>query len=115
MCSTVLCYLKNPANEALTKVRVLLDSGAEVTMLERSSTRRIGLSGENTHLSIGVAGGGSVTKQLQEVAFQLVSMDQEYCSPPMVGFSSEAIAIPFRSVSFNPKHHDYLKDLALAE
>ena len=115
LCATVLCYLKNPLSQQLTKIRVLLDSGAEVTMIERGSTRRVGISGNNMSLSIGVAGGGTVLKQLQEVAFQLVSMDKEYCSPPMVGLSSESIAIPFRSANFNPKHHAYLKDLSLAE
>ena len=115
LCSTALCYLKNPISQHLTKVRVLLDSGAEVTMIERASTRRVGISGENMTLSIGVAGGGTVAKQLQEVAFQLVSMDKEYCSPPMVGFSAESIATPFRSVDFNPKNHSYLKDLNIVE
>ena len=32
--STVLCYLKNPANQNHTKVRVLLESGAEISMID---------------------------------------------------------------------------------
>ena len=51
VCSTILCYLKNP------KVRVLLDSGAEISMIDRASSLRVGISGENFNFSLNVAGG----------------------------------------------------------
>ena len=115
MCATVLCYLKNPSNQSMVKVRALLDSGAEVSLIEKVAVQRAGISGRDSPLTLNVAGGGQAGKQLQEVAFQLVSMDKSYCSPPMLGYSSAGVATPFQPVNFNPKHHAYLRDLNLAE
>ena len=114
-CGTVLCYLKSPVSDTLVKVRVLLDSGAEVTMLERESAKKANIRGEDVQMSIGVAGGGCVTHTLQEAPFQLLSMDRSYCSPPMIGYASPAVGTPFQPVNFNPKQHGYLKGLEIAE
>ena len=115
MCGSALCYLKSPSNQSLVKVRALLDSGAEVTLVEKFSAKRAGISGRDTSLTIGVAGGGHTNQQLREIAFQLVSMDKSYCSPPMMGLAADRVAIPSQPVLFNPKQHDYLKDLTLVE
>ena len=112
---TALCYLKCPTENTLVKVRVLLDSGAEVTMIEQASAKRAHISGHDAPLTIGVAGGEVITKNFQEVAFQLVSMDKRYCSPLMIGFSAEKVASPLRATNFNPRNHQYLRDLDLVE
>ena len=115
MCATVLCYLKNPLTQSMVKIRALLDSGAEVSLVEKFAARRAGISGRDSSLTINVAGGGNSGQPLQEIAFQLMSMDKSYCSPTMLGYASAGVATAFQPVNFNPKHHNYLRDLTLAE
>ena len=115
MCATVLCYLKNPLTQSMVKIRALLDSGAEVSLVERFAAKRADISGRDSSLTINVAGGGSSGQPLQEIAFQLMSMDKSYCSPTMLGYASAGVATAFQPVNFNPKQHDYLRDLTLAE
>ena len=115
LCGTVNCYLKSPRSNILVKVRVLLDSGAELSIVERAVSDRAKILGEDAILNLGVAGGGSVKHTVQEIPFQLISLDHSYVSPPLIGFSAPTVANPFQPVDFNPRHHGYLKGIELNE
>ena len=115
LCATAMCYLKNPLNQTMVKVRVLLDSGAGCSLIMKHAAKKAGLSGVSRALSMNVAGGHTVSQQQQEVTFQLVSMDKKYCSPHFAGWTSDLVTAPFAPTSFKPKRHLHLKDLVLAE
>jgi hypothetical protein len=115
LCGTAQCFVKNPISQSMIPVRALLDSGANITLINREIVRKLGLKGESTPLTINVAGGGTVIKQETEVVFQLVSKDKMFHSPSIVGFTTDSVGNPLRPVSFNPKKYQYLKDVPLAD
>ena len=89
LCGTVLCFAMNPKTGNMVQVRALLDSGANLTMLNRSVAQAIGLTGNKIQLSIDVAGGGSLSRKETEVAFQLVKKDKSSVTMPLVGITTE--------------------------
>ena len=115
LCGTALCFAMNPKTGNMVQVRALLDSGANLTMLNRSVAQAIGLTGNKIQLSIDVAGGGSLSRKETEVAFQLVKKDKSSVTMPLVGITTESVGNPFRPVDFNPKKHAHLRDLDLAD
>ena len=115
LCGTALCFVMNPRSGNMIQVRALLDSGANLTMINRSIAQSIGLTGEKIQVSIGVAGGGTLSRKEMEVVFQLVKKDKQGVTMPLVGITTESVGNPFRPVDFNPKKHEHLKDLDLAD
>ena len=74
ICGTALCYVVNPLNEKKVLVRALLDSGANISILEQDSARKINLSGKQMPLSMKVAGGGACAMDTFETVFYLESL-----------------------------------------
>ena len=89
LCGTALCYVMNPLTGAMVQIRALLDSGADITMLNRQTAQQIGLTGKKINICIAVAGGGTIARCEKEVAFQLVSRDKSFVSTPMVALATE--------------------------
>ena len=48
---TALCFAMNPTTGNMVQIRALLDSGANLTMLNRSVARAIGLTGRNISIN----------------------------------------------------------------
>ena len=74
LCVKAKCYVMNPINGMMQQIRVLLDSGANLSLINNDVARKIGLPGDSVNINLYVAGGGVVTKDSKEVSFQLVSM-----------------------------------------
>ena len=112
---TVLCYVMNPVTGNMVRVRALLDSGANLSMLNRNVAKAIGLSGKKVAINLNVAGGGAVKCNETEVTFSLVKTDKSYATPPIVGITTESVGNPFSEVRFRPRNYEHLKDLELAD
>ena len=115
LCGTAMCYVMNPRTGAMTLVRALLDSGANLTMLNREIAQQIGLAGARMEFRIDVAGGGRITRNEMEVTFQLVNRWKSTVTKPLIGVTTPTVGNPFSPVEFNPKRYSYLKDLPLAD
>jgi len=115
LCGTVLCYAMNPISGNMVQIRALLDSGANVTMINREIAKAIGLSGRKLTINLNVAGGGAVTSNETEVVFNLVKRDKSHVTRPIVGVTTESVGNPFGPVEFKPKRYEHLKDLELAD
>ena len=114
LCGTALCQVMNPVTGRKAPVRILLDSGANMTMLNKHVARTVGLTGQKVLYRISVAGGGVVSHEETEVVFQLVN-SKGLATPLLVGMTTEAVGNPFQPVDFNPKKYPHLKDLVLAD
>ena len=115
LCGTVLCYAMNPVTGNMVQIRALLDSGANLSMLNRSVAKAIGLTGKTLAINLNVAGGGSVVCNETEVVFKLVKRDRTHVTFPIVGITTESVGNPFSAVDFRPRKHDHLKDVELAD
>ena len=115
LCGTALCYVMNPANGSMVQVRALLDSGANLSLLNNDVARAIGLSGDEVSLCMNVAGGGKVVSKEKEVAFQLLSKNKSFVSAPMVAFTTRSVGNAFPAIDFRPSKYTHLKDLELAD
>jgi hypothetical protein len=114
LCGTAECLLVNPNSHQKVRVRALLDSGANVSMIEQHTSKQLGLSGKKQLFCLNVAGGGNSTETVQEVAFQLESLDGKF-SQDMVGIVTEKVGTPFQPIDFDPRNHSYLSGLKLAD
>jgi hypothetical protein len=107
---TAQCYLKHDCSPKRIKVRVLLDSGAGITLIDKATAEEIQLRGKEYPFSFLVAGGGKVEKRVQKVTFQLQSLTGQV-TEYMTGLVTEGVGAPFAPNRFNPKEHHYLKHL----
>jgi hypothetical protein len=114
LCGTILCYVVNPLNNKKIKVRALLDSGANATILERDTARKINLTGRKVPLHLKVAGGKTVTSDAFETAFQLESLDGSR-TREIGGWINETVTAPFSPVSLDPKDYDHLRGIEFAD
>ena len=112
---TAQCYVMNPVTRQMKKVRVLLDSGANVTAINRVTARAVGLKGQSVRFSLGTAGGGTVCTDEKEVVFRLVQPSRDFISLPVVAVTQEVVGNPYEPIAFNPKNHAHLKGLELAD
>ena len=115
VCGSALCFAMNPVTGSMVQIRALLDSGANLTMLNREVAKAIGLTGKKVALNINVAGGGSVACNESEVVFRLVKKDKTYVTPSVVGITTESVGNPFSPVDFRPERYAHLRDLNLAD
>ena len=112
---TAICFAMNPTTGNMVEVRALLDSGANLTMINKNIAKAIGLTGKTISVSLNVAGGESFTKKETEVVFQLVKRDRSHVTVPVVGITTESVGNPFSPIDFKPGKHAHLKDLSLAD
>ena len=115
LCGTAVCCIINPLTGHFCKIRALIDSGANVSLLEKAVAKAIGLSGKKQSIVIGTATGRSVPKEEMEVVFQLASRDKGQATAAVVALLSETVGLPFSGIDLVPSEHEYLKDLTLAE
>ena len=115
LCGTALCYVMNPTTGNMVQIRALLDSGANLTMLNRETAKALGLTGKKLTVNLNVAGGGSVLCEETEVVFNLVKKDKSHITQPIVGITTESVGNPFSAVDFKPRKHKHLKDIELAD
>ena len=93
----------------------MLDSGANLSLINNDVARKIGLPGDSDNINLNVARGGIVTKHAKEVSFQLVSMNKSFVSKPMYAVMTSSVGNPFNRVDFNPERHAYLEGLKFAD
>ena len=93
----------------------MLDSGANLSLINNDVARKIGLPGDSVNINLNVAGGGVVTKHAKEVSFQLVSMNKSFVSKPMYAVTTSSVGNPFSRIDFNPERHAYLEGLKFAD
>ena len=62
LCGMAKCDVMNRLNGLMHQIRVLLDSCANLSLINNDVARKIGLPGD-------IAGGGVVTKHAKEVSF----------------------------------------------
>ena len=115
LCGTALCYVMNPVTGNMIQIRALLDSGANLTMLNREVAKALGLTGKKVAINLNVAGGGSIVCNETEVVFRLVKRDKSHVTKPIVGMTTESVGNPFSPVDFRPRKHEHLKDVELAD
>ena len=70
----VVCYIMNPSSGQYLKVRALLDSGANLSMVETATAKALGLGGRERPLNMCLAEGGSMISMEKEVFFQLLDI-----------------------------------------
>ena len=46
------CYVMNPLNEMMHQIRVLLDSGANLSLINNDVARKIGLPGDTVNINL---------------------------------------------------------------
>ena len=86
------------------QVRVLLDSGANLSLINNDVARKIGLPGDTVNINLNVAGEGLSLDMLpKEVTFQLVSMNKSFVSKPMYAVTTSSMDNPFNRVTLTQK------------
>ena len=68
----------NPLSGHYCKIRALIDSEANPSLLDRRVAKAVGLSGQKQIVTINTADGGSWTHEEVEVAFQLAKKDKSF-------------------------------------
>jgi hypothetical protein len=112
---TLLAYIMNPDSGKKVLVRVLLDSGANRTLLKFSDFKRAELSGHDVEMTLNIAGDQKIKTKAKETVFQLVSLKNDYVSPQVVATTMNEIGTPFPPLLINPKNYTHLLDLEFTE
>ena len=81
-------------NGMIHQIRVLLDSGANLSLINNDDARKRGLPGDTVNINLNVAG---------EVSFQLVSMNKSFVSKSMYAVTTSSVSNPFNIIDFNPE------------
>ena len=115
LCGTAQCCIINPITGHYCKIRALIDSGANISLLDKRVAKAVGLSGEKQSIVIGTASGKAEPKNEMEVVFQLATRDKAHVTAPVIALLSEAVGLPFPAIDLVPSEHEYLKGLTLAE
>ena len=115
LCGTALCCIINPITGHYCKIRALIDSGANISLLDERVAKAVGLSGEKQSIVIGTASGKAEPKKEMEVVFQLATRNKAHVTAPVIALLSEAVGLPFPAIDLVPSKHEYLKGLTLAE
>ena len=84
------CYVMDPMNGMMHQIRVLLDSGANLSLINNDVAKKIGLPGDTVNINLNVAGGGVVTKHAKEI-----SMNKSFVSKPMYAVTTSSVGNPF--------------------
>lgn len=108
-------YLVNLKTLQRFKVRVLLDSGANASLINAKVARQAQLHGEKTMLVMNVAGNSTLRSRQMVVEFGLISIDQSYVSPPITATTIESIGEPFQPIPTNVSNVAHLKDIKFTE
>jgi len=113
---TIMAYIINPKSNKKIKVRILLDSGANLCLITKQLQRKLNLEGDPTDLRMSVAGGShSMSKEL-DVGFFIQSLDDKFTSDFKVHAKTiKEIGTPFSPVLLKPKDYKHLNGIQFTE
>ena len=103
-------------NDNRFKVRVMLDSGADLNLLKRSVADMAGLEGRHTKLFLNL-GGGMQSKPCNEriVNFRLASVDGKFLSEEIEATTAKTIAHHLRDVPVDISKYPHLREVQFTE
>jgi hypothetical protein len=112
---TLMCYIV-AENGQKSKIRLLLDTACEITLIRRQVAAGLGLRGKKTKLQLALAGDNlSEITQEEEVNFQLQSLDGKFKSRKLTGTTSKEVSSAVRAITFKPDRFDHLKGIEFTE
>ena len=132
----IRAFIVNPDTGKKVLARVLLDSGANSSLITQKLFKRIGLEGKSFDFSMNVAGGETAHSTQHTAAFQLESVhaNEYHCSRSNLGGQENAggtngghfrmtihgntiqrIGAQFPPVLVDPQQHNHLRDLKFTE
>ena len=116
LCGTAVCCIINPVSGHFCKIRILIDSGANLSLIDRALAKAVGLTGSPTVISISTADGGTKVHKEIEVVFYLATRDKSTVTRPIVAMVSDAfLNSSYASINIDPRDHEYLEGIELAE
>ena len=116
LCGTAVCCIINPVSGHFCKIRILIDSGANLSLIDRALAKAVGLTGSPTVISISTADGGTKVHKEIEVVFYLATQDKSTVTRPIVAMVSDAfLNSSYTSINIDPRDHEYLEGIELAE
>ena len=88
-----------------------MDTGSGCSLLKRSVSTVLGLSGPPTTLRLSVAGGAVLGETKERIVeFQLMSLDKRFVTIPLEGITCKRPAEPFPPVTLNPNIYAHLNE-----
>ena len=106
LCGTDVSCIINPLTGHYCKIRVLIDSGANISVLFKRIAKAVGLSVKKQAIVIGTASGKAKPKEEMKVVFQLATRDKTHVTDPIVALLSEAVGLPFPAIDLVPSEHE---------
>ena len=112
---TLICKIVTPTRT--TPVRVLIDPGSQITIIQKSIATKLGLKGPKRTLKAGTSGAQTIAFQnMIVVNFSLASLDETFVTE----FNIEAITMPkvtwdIGKITVDPKKFKHLKDIKFTE
>ena len=98
-----MCCIINPLTGHYCKIRALIDSGANISLLNKRVAKAVGLSGKKQSIVIGTASGKAEPKEEMEVVFQLATCDKAHVTAPVIALLSENVGLPFPAIDLVPQ------------
>ena len=109
---TLICYVVNPKNNAKQKVRIFLDNGSEIQLIQTQMARYLGLTGPNITLMVGVSGGRIERKNNQmAVRYCLESLNGKFRTEPILGATIPVISNSLKRIDVQPRDYKHLKNI----
>jgi hypothetical protein len=112
---TLLCYAKNPITNKKVMIRVLLDSGANSSLITRSLYRKLDLHGEKISLQMNVAGNQLIHSNQMETSIILSTLDHSFSTDCLLVTTIEQIGKPFAPILINANSYKHLRDINFTE
>ena len=112
---TLICKIITPTRTI--SVRALIDPGSQITVIQKSLAKELGLTGPKRTLKIGTSGAKSVIiNNMMVVNFRIASLDEKFVTE----FKVEAITMPkvtcdVGRITVDPKKFNHLKDIKFTE
>ena len=97
----IKCYIL--ARGLKIAINVLLDTGAGLTLVKRKIAKALNLKGVFHKLKLSVAGGATLRESRERlITFQLMSLNEAFCTIPLRGVTCAAPTSPFPPVRLDP-------------
>jgi hypothetical protein len=112
---TIICFARNPVTQKMAKIRVLLDSGANSSLITRSLYKKLGLEGEEISLKMNVAGNQLISSKQFQTAIQLSNLNNSVVLDTISVTTIDQIGEPFAPIPVNPNHFKHLKNITFTE
>ena len=110
-----LAWAVSPGGERF-KVRVVIDTGAEISLITRNLATKMGLNGKSTSLLINTAGGGTTASSNEKlVKFQIAELEGRYISPQIEAITTKIITQNLREVPIDISKYPHLNGIKFTE